>query len=47
MGAATATAEGESFTTLQFQMSYFLPVVEGRLSAHARVVTPGTGYCAP
>lgn len=38
---ATATAEGESFTTLQLQMSYFLPVVEGRLSAHARVVRRG------
>ena len=45
MGAAlaTATAEGESFTTVQLQMSYFLPVVEGRLSAHARVVRRGRG----
>lgn len=45
MGAAlaTATTEGESFTTLQLQMSYFLPVVEGRLSAHARVVRRGRG----
>lgn len=45
MGAAlaTTTAEGESFTTLQLQMSYFLPVVEGRLSAHARVVRRGRG----
>ena len=43
MGAAlaTVTAEGESFSTLQLQMSYFLPVVEGRLSAHARVVRRG------
>ena len=43
MGAALATvaAEGESFTTLQLQMSYFLPVVEGRLGAHARVVRRG------
>ena len=45
MGAAlaTATAEGESFTTLQLQMSYFLPVLEGPLSAHARVVRRGRG----
>ncbi|HYH47794.1 MAG TPA: PaaI family thioesterase [Thermoanaerobaculia bacterium] len=45
MGAAlaTATKEGESFTTLQLQMSYFLPVVEGRLQAHARVVRRGRG----
>lgn len=43
MGAAlaTVTADGESFTTLQLQMSYFLPVVEGRISAHARVVRRG------
>jgi uncharacterized protein (TIGR00369 family) len=43
MGAAlaTATADGESFSTLQLQMSYFLPVVEGRLSARARVVRRG------
>jgi uncharacterized protein (TIGR00369 family) len=45
MGAAlaTVTAAGESFTTLQLQMSYFLPVVEGRISAHARVVRRGRG----
>lgn len=45
MGAAlaTVTADGESFTTLQLQMSYFLPVVDGRLSAHARVVRRGRG----
>lgn len=45
MGAALATlaADGESFTTLQLQMSYLLPVVEGRLSAHARVVRRGRG----
>ncbi len=43
MGAAlaTVTEEGETFTTLQLQMSYFLPVVEGRLSAHARVIRRG------
>jgi uncharacterized protein (TIGR00369 family) len=43
MGAAlaTTTGDGESFTTLQLQMSYFLPVVDGRLSAHARVVRRG------
>jgi uncharacterized protein (TIGR00369 family) len=43
MGAALATvaAEGESFSTLQLQMSYFLPVVSGRLSAHARVIRRG------
>lgn len=43
MGAAlaTVTEEGESFTTLQLQMSYFLPVVDGRLGAHARVVRRG------
>jgi uncharacterized protein (TIGR00369 family) len=45
MGAAlaTVTADGESFTTLQLQMSYLLPVVEGRLGAHARVVRRGRG----
>ena len=45
MGAAlaTVTAEGESFSTLQLQMSYFQPVVEGRLSAHARVIRRGRG----
>ena len=45
MGAAlaTVTAEGESFSTLQLQMSYFLPVVEGRLGAHARVIRRGRG----
>ncbi|HKH50063.1 MAG TPA: PaaI family thioesterase [Thermoanaerobaculia bacterium] len=45
MGAAlaTVTADGESFTTLQLQMSYFLPVVDGRLSAHARVLRRGRG----
>jgi uncharacterized protein (TIGR00369 family) len=43
MGTALATvaADGESFSTLQLQMSYYLPVVEGRLSAHARVVRRG------
>lgn len=43
MGAAlaTVTEEGESFTTLQLQTSYFLPVVDGRVSAHARVVRRG------
>jgi uncharacterized protein (TIGR00369 family) len=43
MGAALATvaADGESFSTLQLQMSYFLPVVEGRLGARARVVRRG------
>lgn len=38
---ATVTADGESFSTLQLHMSYFLPVVEGRLGAHARVVRRG------
>jgi uncharacterized protein (TIGR00369 family) len=43
MGAAlaTLTAEGESFSTLELQMSYFLPVVDGRLSARARVIRRG------
>lgn len=43
MGAAlaTVTEEGESFTTLQLQISYYLPVVEGKLSAQARVVRRG------
>src|SRR6185295_9504924 len=43
MGAAlaTVTADGETFSTLQLQISYFLPVVEGRLSARARVVRRG------
>jgi uncharacterized protein (TIGR00369 family) len=46
MGAALATvaAEGESFSTLQLQMSYFLPVVEGWLSAHARVIRRGRAF---
>ncbi|HWM90137.1 MAG TPA: PaaI family thioesterase [Thermoanaerobaculia bacterium] len=45
MGAAlaTVTAEGESFSTLQLTMSYFQPVVDGRLSAHARVIRRGRG----
>ena len=43
MGAAlaTATADGETFTTLELHMSYFLPVVDGRLGAHARIVRRG------
>lgn len=43
MGCALATivAEGETFVTLQLQMSYFLPVSTGRLSAHARVIRRG------
>ncbi|HYC89962.1 MAG TPA: PaaI family thioesterase [Thermoanaerobaculia bacterium] len=43
MGVALASVaeEGEFFITLQMQMSYFLPVVEGRLSAHARVIRRG------
>jgi uncharacterized protein (TIGR00369 family) len=43
MGAAlaTLTAEGEFFSTLQLQMSYLLPIVEGPLSAHARVIRRG------
>jgi uncharacterized protein (TIGR00369 family) len=40
---ATVTTEGESFSTLQLQMSYFLPVVEGRLTAHARLIRRGRG----
>lgn len=40
---ATVTADGESFTTLELHMSYFLPVVEGRLTAHARVIRRGRG----
>jgi uncharacterized protein (TIGR00369 family) len=45
MGAAlaTVTSDGESFTTLQLQMSYLLPVANGRLSAHARVIRRGRG----
>jgi uncharacterized protein (TIGR00369 family) len=38
---ATVTAEGESFSTLELQMSYFRPVVQGRLGAHARVIRRG------
>jgi len=38
---ATPTAEGEFFTTLGLQVSYFLPVVEGRLDAHTRVIRRG------
>ena len=43
MGCALATiaAEGETFATLQVQVSYFLPVIRGRLSAHARVLRRG------
>jgi uncharacterized protein (TIGR00369 family) len=45
MGTALATiaADGESFSTLQMQMSYFAPVVNGTLSAHARVIRRGRG----
>ena len=45
MGTALATiaAEGESFSTLQMQMSYFAPIVNGTLSAHARVIRRGRG----
>ncbi len=38
---ATAVAEGETFATLQLQMSYFQAVSHGRLSAHARVIRRG------
>ena len=43
MGVALATvaADGEFFITVQMQMSYFLPVTSGRLSAHARVIRRG------
>lgn len=43
MGAALATlaAPNESFTTLQLQMSYILPVSEGRLRALAKVIRRG------
>ena len=43
IGAALTTvmADGESFTTLELHMSYFLPVVDGRLTAHARVLRRG------
>jgi uncharacterized protein (TIGR00369 family) len=40
---ATVTADGESFTTLELHMSYFLSVVDGRLTAHARVIRRGRG----
>jgi uncharacterized protein (TIGR00369 family) len=45
MGTALATiaAEGESFSTLQMQMSYFARIVNGTLSAHARVIRRGRG----
>ncbi|PYQ28638.1 MAG: PaaI family thioesterase [Acidobacteria bacterium] len=45
MGTALATiaADGESFATLQMQMSYFAPIVNGTLSAHARVIRRGRG----
>lgn len=45
MGTALATiaADGESFSTLQMQMSYFAPIVNGTLSAHARVIRRGRG----
>ena len=45
MGTALATiaADGESFTTLQMQMSYFAPIVNGTVSAHARVIRRGRG----
>jgi len=43
MGAACATAthDGEGFSTLQLQMSYFRAVTEGRLVATARLVRRG------
>ena len=45
MGTALATiaADGESFSTLQMQMNYFAPIVNGTVSAHARVVRRGRG----
>jgi uncharacterized protein (TIGR00369 family) len=45
MGAALAaiTAEGELFSTLELHMSYLLPVVDGRLGAHARALRQGRG----
>ena len=43
MGVAMATvaADGETFATLQLQMSYLRPVREGRLTASARVLNRG------
>lgn len=43
MGVAMATvaADGETFATLQLQMSYLRPVREGRLAASARVLNRG------
>jgi uncharacterized protein (TIGR00369 family) len=40
---ATVTAEGESFSTLELQTSYFLPVVAGRITARAKVIRRGRG----
>ncbi len=39
---ATLTVEDEAFSTLELHMSYFRPIVEGRLAAHARVIRRGT-----
>lgn len=43
MGCALATvaAEGETFATLQLQMSYFQAISSGLLSARARVIRRG------
>ena len=39
---AILTGAAEAFSTLELHMSYFRPVVEGRLAAHARVIRRGT-----
>lgn len=43
MGIATMTtlAEGESFTTLELKMNFLRPVIEGELTAQAKVVHRG------
>jgi uncharacterized protein (TIGR00369 family) len=40
---ATVTEDGESFATLQLQMSYLQPVREGKLIATARLLRRGKG----
>ena len=40
---ATVTVDGESFATLQLQMSYLLPVRAGSVRASARVLHRGRG----
>jgi len=43
---ASTLGEGETFTTVELKINFFRPVREGKLTAEARVVKPGSklGY---